>query len=42
MSRFIESLKRLYKAGKITAEKVDELLTYGKITHEEHEYIVGA
>ena len=41
MSRFVESLKRLYKAGKITDKKVAELLTEGKITEEEYEYIIG-
>lgn len=42
MRALVESLRRLYKAGKITAEKVEELLTDGKITQEEHEYIMGA
>lgn len=42
MSRFVESLKRLYKGGKITEEKVAELLAEGKITQEEYDYIMGA
>jgi len=41
MSTFVESLKRLYLAGKITGTKIDELLTEGKLTQEEHDYIVG-
>lgn len=42
MRALVESLRRLYKGGKITAEKVAELLTEGKITQEEYEYIIGA
>lgn len=42
MRALVESLRRLYKAGKITDEKVAELLTEGKITQEEYEYIMGA
>lgn len=42
MRALVESLRRLYKSGKITAEKVAELLTEGKITEEEYEYIIGA
>ena len=42
MSRFVESLKRLYKSGKITEEKLAELLAEGKITQEEYDYIMGA
>ena len=39
MSTFVESLKRLYIAGRITVEKLDGLLTDGKITQEEYDYI---
>lgn len=42
MIRFVESLKRLYKAGKVTEEKLSEMLSEGKITQEEYEYITGA
>lgn len=41
MRALVESLKRLYKSGKITAERVEKLLTDGKITQEEYEYIIG-
>ena len=40
MSRFVESLKRLYKAGKVSEEKLDEMLAEGKITEEELNYII--
>ena len=40
MSRKTESLKWLYKSSKITEERVAELLTEGKITKEEYEYII--
>ena len=40
MSRFVESLKRLYKAGKVTEEKLSEMLAGGKITQEEYYYII--
>ena len=39
-SAFVESLKRLYKAGKITEEKLDELVAAGKITAAEKKYIM--
>ena len=43
MSRFIESLKRLYQEKKaITKEKVDALFESKKIqTEEEYNYILG-
>ena len=41
MSRFVESLKRLYSAGKITEEKLSEMLAEGKITEEELNYITA-
>ena len=39
---FVESLKRLYKDGKINEEKIILLLNEGKITKEEKNYILGA
>lgn len=42
MSVFIESLKRLYQNGKLTVDKVAELLKDNKITEEEKEYILNA
>ncbi len=41
MRAFVESLKRLYEAGKITEGKVLSLEDEGKITHEENIYIIG-
>ena len=41
MSRFVESLRRLYRRGKITEEKVAELLGEGKITQEEYDFIMS-
>ena len=40
MSRFVESLKRLYKSGKVTEEKLNKILAGGKITQKEYEYII--
>ena len=41
MSRFAESLKRLYKEKHlITAEKVLELFNNNKITQEEYDFII--
>mgnify|MGYP003294594414 CR=1 FL=1 len=37
--QFVESLRRLYKDGKVTSEKVIELFQNGKITEEEKWYI---
>ena len=39
---FVESIRRLYKDGKITKEKVLELFQNGKITEEESKYILEA
>lgn len=39
MSLFVETLKRLYKAGKITSEKIELLRVEDKITEEEYNYI---
>jgi len=41
MNQFVESLKRLYSNGKLTAEKVVELFQNGKITEEEKLYILN-
>ena len=41
MSAFVESLKRLYKKGSISAAKLAALLTEGKISQEEYGYITG-
>lgn len=38
-STLVESLKRLYIAGKITKAKLDMLLASGKITQAEYAYI---
>jgi len=40
-SKFVESIRRLYRAGKISLDKVKELLADGKITTEEYDYIVS-
>lgn len=40
MSVFIESLKRLYQGGKLSADKVIELFEDNKITEEEKLYIL--
>ena len=37
---FIESLKRLYRDGKIDKEKIVELYESGKITEKEKMYIL--
>ena len=41
MRAHVESIKRLYKAGRITLERVKEMLRDGTITPEEYDYIVG-
>nr|DAU66765.1 MAG TPA: hypothetical protein [Caudoviricetes sp.] len=41
MSTFVESLRRLFLSGKITDDKLKELLNEGKITEEEYQYIIG-
>lgn len=42
MNVFVESLKRLYKDGKIAEEKVLELFQNGKITEDEKWDILNA
>lgn len=41
MSKFIESLKRLYDGQRLTIEKLDELLNSSKINNEEYAFIKG-
>ena len=42
MTQFIESLYRLYKSNNITKITLDKLLSLGKITQQEYEYIISA
>lgn len=37
---FIESLKRLYRDQKVTAEKIDNLVKNGTITEKDKNYIL--
>lgn len=39
MRTLVESLKRLYEAGKVTDEKLLQMVTDGKITSDEKTYI---
>ena len=41
MSRKIESLKRLYKAGRITAARLEILLADSELTQQEYDYIIS-
>lgn len=41
MSSLVESLARLFKAGKITETQVKRMLTTKKLTQEEYEYIIS-
>lgn len=41
MSKFVESLRRLYRAGKLTDAKLQQFVDEGKITQAEAEYIRG-
>jgi len=38
----VDSLKRLYKAKKLTKKQIGERVTKGSITAEEYEYITGS
>lgn len=40
-SDFVKSLKRLYIQGKISHEKLDNMLENRKITKEEYNFIIG-
>ena len=39
---FVESIRRLYRDGKVTKEKIIEFFQDGKITEEEKWYILNA
>lgn len=41
MRILVESLKRLYKKGRLTKEQIVERIEKGIITEEEYEYITG-
>ncbi len=41
MSTLVNSLKRIYVKGFITAAYLDNLLLVGKITQDEYNFIVG-
>ena len=41
MSRFVQSLRRLYKAGKVTEEKLTSMKEAGIITQEEYDFIIA-
>lgn len=41
MTQLIESLKRLYKNGKISEEKLQSMLQKNTITQYEYQYITG-
>lgn len=41
MRILVESLRRSYRAGKISLDKIKEMLADGKITTAEYDYIVS-
>ena len=41
MRTLVESLKRLYKAKRLTLEQIQARLEKGTITQEEYDYIIG-
>ena len=41
-SVFVESMRRLYRDGKVNEKKIVELFESGKITEEEKLYILNA
>lgn len=41
MTNFVESLHRLFLEGKITQQKVEQLLKNNKISREEYSYIIS-
>lgn len=41
MRTFVESLRRLYRQGRVTIAKLQQFLSEGKINQEEFDYIVG-
>lgn len=42
MTQFVESLRRLYRAGKLGAQILNSLLSSGKISKQDYMYIVAA
>lgn len=38
---FIEIMKELYQEGKVSIDKIKELLQKNKINQEQYEYIIG-
>lgn len=42
MNQFIESMRRLYKDGKVSEKKIVELFECGKINDEEKWHILNA
>lgn len=41
MRTLVESLKRLYKKGKVTKKKLQEMVDAGTITQDEYNYVIG-
>lgn len=41
MRTFVESLKRLFSAGRVSLDKLKEYAASGKISTAEYDYIVG-
>lgn len=41
MRTLVDSLQRLYSLGKLTVEKLNNLLIDNKITQEEYDYIIS-
>lgn len=41
MPKYVESLKRLFDKGYITELYINDLFAQGKLTQEEHDYILG-
>lgn len=41
MRTLVESLKRIYKKGKVTKKKLQEMVETGTITQAEYDYIIG-
>lgn len=41
MRTLVESYKRLYEAGRLTAEQLRQRVERGQITADEYEYITG-
>lgn len=42
MNQFVESLRRLYIAGRVNAQTIIELLAANKINQQEYDYIISA